>query len=244
MLYISDVSNIPEDVWDYLSPSDQTPTITTLGSNGSNGTTTTITINGPNEPNNTNGTNGTSVLHLTNGVNGHMHGHGHHGANEVNGSNVNGINGNGVNGVDGHIHVQNGVNGYSHSPAPHRGPPVLILDCLCLKTHTSHLGLGDSITYARRFDPQRTYLTGFGHEVSHDEYLTITEAIELDDSELSRVVKKSQLGGEVSVNVERGLELVRERRGDGKKIWMRPAFDGLKIVLGEDGVVRDEGYDQ
>lgn len=58
------------------------------------------------------------------------------------------------------------------------GPlPALILDCLRLRPHTSHLGIAESIAIARRIGATRTYLTGFGHEVAHEEYITITKAV-------------------------------------------------------------------
>ncbi|CAL1696278.1 unnamed protein product [Somion occarium] len=148
VVYISDVSRIPEDVWNFLLPN--TPTIT-------------------------HGTNGTNGL--------------------------------------------NGVN----------GPPVLVLDCLCLETHSSHLGFRDSVAYARRFDSQRTYLTGFGHEVSHEEYVILGEAVE---------GKFPPPNAELTENESKGLRLV----GEGKQIWVRPAYDGLKVLVNKDGVARDEGY--
>jgi phosphoribosyl 1,2-cyclic phosphodiesterase len=53
--------------------------------------------------------------------------------------------------------------------------PVFVCDCLRLYAHTSHFGLGEAIAASRRIGAIRTYLTGFGHEVSHDEYVTFGE---------------------------------------------------------------------
>ncbi|TFK57638.1 hypothetical protein OE88DRAFT_1651482 [Heliocybe sulcata] len=103
--------------------------------------------------------------------------------------------------------------------------PVLVLDCLRLLPHTSHLGVKEAIAMARRFDARRTYLTGFGHEVSHDEYVAIGEAV----------------GGKrldaPSLNVQRGLDMIEE----GEPIWVRPAYDGLRVFVGD--ATHDEGYD-
>lgn len=74
----------------------------------------------------------------------------------------------------------------------------------------------------------KTYLTGFSHEVAHEEYVTITEAIGgnmKDNKELTESERK-------------GIELVQ----GGKQLWVRPAHDGLRLFVGEDGNVHDESY--
>lgn len=107
--------------------------------------------------------------------------------------------------------------------------PVLVLDCLRLLKHTSHFGINEAVTNARRLGAKRTYCTGFGHEVSNEEYETIFKA----------------LGGEAKIPTEltkfekRGISLIDE----GKSLWMRPAFDGLRVWISEDGTVIDEGYE-
>ncbi|GLB36495.1 putative beta-lactamase superfamily domain containing protein [Lyophyllum shimeji] len=109
------------------------------------------------------------------------------------------------------------------------GPlPVLVLDCLRLRTHTSHYGLEDSVKAARRIGASRTYFVGFGHEVSHEEYVTLGEAVggkSFDVEMLSETEK-------------RGMELI----GNGKNVWVRPAHDGLRVFVEEDGRVSDETY--
>ena len=107
-------------------------------------------------------------------------------------------------------------------------PPVFVLDCLRLQPHTSHLGIADSVAVARRMGAQRTYLTGFGHEVSHDEYVTITEAVS----------GRNTSSAELTKTVRRGLSLI----ADGEPIWIRPAFDGLRVFVSEEHRVRDEEY--
>ncbi|KAI3622289.1 metallo-beta-lactamase family protein [Moniliophthora roreri] len=105
--------------------------------------------------------------------------------------------------------------------------PVCILDCLGLRRHTSHFGLDQTVEAARKIGAQRTYILGFSHAVSHDEYVTITEVLggnTKDESSLSDIEKK-------------GIELL----GAGEAIWMRPAHDGLRVFIDEQ--LRDETYD-
>ena len=108
------------------------------------------------------------------------------------------------------------------------GPPVLVLDCLRLTPHTSHLGVAQSIEIARRMEAARTYLLGFGHEVSHEEYVTITEAVG------GRMKHKAAL----TANEKEGIALIP----DGESVWVRPAYDGLRIYVSEDLQVGDEEY--
>lgn len=106
-------------------------------------------------------------------------------------------------------------------------PPVFVLDCLRLQPHTSHLGIADAVAVARRMGAQRTYLTGFGHEVSHDEYVTILET-----------VNGRKADHQLTSTEKQGLALIAE----GKPIWMRPAYDGLRVFVSEDFKARDEEY--
>lgn len=114
---------------------------------------------------------------------------------------------------------------------PSDGPiPVAVLDCLRLQPHPSHVGLAGSIALARRIKATKTYLTGFGHEVSHEEYVKIGEviggrAVDNDSEELTDSERK-------------GIELVGEERGQ----WIRPAHDGLRVFVEENGQVTDESY--
>jgi len=108
--------------------------------------------------------------------------------------------------------------------------PVLVLDCLRLVAHTSHMGIQEAVATVRRLGPRRTYLTGFGHEVSHDEYITVGKAA----------------GGEIpidtidmSTTVRRGIK----RIGEGKPVWIRPSHDGLRVFVSNDDSVKDETYD-
>jgi hypothetical protein len=106
--------------------------------------------------------------------------------------------------------------------------PVLVLDCLRLRPHTSHMGLKESVETARRIGASRTYFTGFGHEVAHDEYVTMGEVVGGITKDLERLSETERAG----------LELIQK----GKDVWVRPAHDGLRVFVERDGRVWDESY--
>jgi phosphoribosyl 1,2-cyclic phosphodiesterase len=85
-----------------------------------------------------------------------------------------------------------------------RALPVFVLDCLGL--------------------------TGFGHEVTHDDYVTIGEVAGgksyADTAKLTAIE-------------QRGISLIEE----GVSVWLRPAHDGLRVFVDGDGNVKDESYD-
>ncbi|KAJ7225924.1 beta-lactamase-like protein [Mycena pura] len=119
-------------------------------------------------------------------------------------------------------------------PVSGRQLPVCILDCLNLRKpqHPSHFGLETAVAAARRIGAKRTYLLGFSHEVAHDEYVTIGEAIGG-----AAVAGRTNL----TENEVKGLEQI----GEGDPIWVRPAHDGLKIQIStaeEEREVTDETY--
>lgn len=99
--------------------------------------------------------------------------------------------------------------------------------------HTSHFGVNEAVATARRFVEmgiKRTYCTGFSHDVSNDEYETIFQSLEN---------KSVNLGSaKLTKHERRGIDLVEE----GLPLWMRPAFDGLRLWISAEGEVKDEGY--
>lgn len=90
------------------------------------------------------------------------------------------------------------------------------------------MGLENSIETARRIGASRTYLVGFGHEVSHDEYVTLGEA----------VGGKIKDADKLTETEKRGLEVIQP----GNEVWVRPAHDGLRVFVEADGRVWDESY--
>ncbi|KAJ6470963.1 beta-lactamase-like protein, partial [Mycena sanguinolenta] len=109
----------------------------------------------------------------------------------------------------------------------HRPIPVCVLDCLQLKPHVSHMHLSHSIAAARRFRAYRTYLIGFCHEASHEEYVNITSKIggKIPDS---KTLSQAEVDGIATID-------------EGELIWVRPAHDGLRVFI-EAGVAVDETY--
>jgi hypothetical protein len=79
---------------------------------------------------------------------------------------------------------------------------------------------------ARRVGATRTYLTGFTHDVSHEDWVQVGKVVggTLDRNQISELVGKT-------------LEEV-----EGERLWVRPAFDGLRVFVRQEEV-RDEAYE-
>jgi len=45
---------------------------------------------------------------------------------------------------------------------------VLVLDCVRIKPHATHLGLQEALEYIERIKPKRAYLTHLNHDILHD----------------------------------------------------------------------------
>jgi len=104
--------------------------------------------------------------------------------------------------------------------------PVFVVDCLRLEEQGTHFGVKDAVKAVRRMNAARSYLTDICHEVTHDEFEQIGRCME-DPSSVDLA--------EASENVRRGLELA----GGGASRWVRPAFDGLRLLIGKDGSVKE-----
>ena len=48
-----------------------------------------------------------------------------------------------------------------------RGLRVLVLDCLRIKPHTTHLWLERALEYVEELKPERTYFTHITHDIKH-----------------------------------------------------------------------------
>lgn len=101
-------------------------------------------------------------------------------------------------------------------------PSVAVVDCLRPMKHTSHFGLKEAVSTARRIGAVRTYCVGFGHEVSHASYERILGTIDGQDRR-----------NELTVLEEKGVGMIEP----GEPIWMRPAYDGLQVTA----LVGDKG---
>lgn len=44
---------------------------------------------------------------------------------------------------------------------------VLVLDCVRIKSHATHLGLAEALAYVERIKPRRAYLTHLNHDILH-----------------------------------------------------------------------------
>ena len=104
---------------------------------------------------------------------------------------------------------------------------VAIVDCLRPLAHISHYGIREAVNVARRINAQRTYLIGFGHEVSHEEYLTVGEYV----------------GGKAVDNPTEKEKKCIDMIDEGRRIWLRPSHDGLRFEVTRTGIVRDNNYD-
>lgn len=106
---------------------------------------------------------------------------------------------------------------------------AVIMDCLRPMSHISHFGIREAVNAARRLGARRTYLTGFGHEVSHDEY-----------AKVGRIVGGEQFAAEsLSKGEQKCVGLLEE----GEHIWVRPAHDGLQLLVSSDNMIIDNTYD-
>ena len=108
--------------------------------------------------------------------------------------------------------------------------PVLVIDCLRLRGHMSHMGVREAAEAIRRIGARRSYMTGFNHDVSHDEYVRIGESVGAGIGEVC--------DGEV---LRTGIDMMREGL-EGEVHWVRPAHDGLRVLVGAGGGVWDETY--
>jgi hypothetical protein len=106
----------------------------------------------------------------------------------------------------------------------------------------------DALDTALKVSAQRTYLTGFSHRVSHDEYVTLGQLIQRGSNVVAADMPQS------TARVQEGLALIKKyfanltspgQQASGEEgIWLRPAHDGLRVFISAEGVVSDETYDQ
>jgi len=103
---------------------------------------------------------------------------------------------------------------------------MLVLDVLKPQEHTSHFGIKKAVDAARKINATRTYMLGFTHDLNHEEWVAVGKGIES-----LNIGSKALADGSLAQNVQTTLGLVEE----GASVWMRPAYDGLKIMVPEMG---------
>ncbi|KAG8953228.1 hypothetical protein FRC04_002638 [Tulasnella sp. 424] len=112
---------------------------------------------------------------------------------------------------------------------------VFIVDVLRPRPYVSHFGLDQGVQAVRKLGATRNYFLGFSHDVNHDQWLAIGEAIGQPPETRAQ---------NSDPDVQAALDLVSE----GPPVWMRPAFDGLRLLVpeAEDGpdAVLVDGYSE
>ncbi|KAG8982238.1 hypothetical protein FRB90_006927 [Tulasnella sp. 427] len=104
--------------------------------------------------------------------------------------------------------------------SPRADYKVFIVDILRLKPYASHFGLDQAVQAVRKLGAARNFALGFNHEMNHDQWLAISKALGQP---------RENWPSFTDPNVQAALEHVSE----GPSAWMRPAFDGLRIVVPE-----------
>ncbi|KAI4528246.1 hypothetical protein K525DRAFT_291266 [Schizophyllum commune Loenen D] len=131
----------------------------------------------------------------------------------------------------------------------HPVSPLAVVDTLYLTEHASHFGILSAMSTAVKLGARRTYLVGMGHEVAHDEYETLCEVASGQRAPDGTVLEKGAALGLQPKSREnmtekeiKGIELALEAL-KGARPWVRPAHDGLHVILDGDGNVHDETYE-
>lgn len=115
-------------------------------------------------------------------------------------------------------------------PPSSRSLPCLILDCLRLEPHGSHLSFIQSLSICMHLSPRETYLVGFTHPNAHDEWVAGCRQVEgtradgEEDAFLAAVEKSAIRQGQVMAGVW-------ERAQTEWKGFVRPAFDGQVVRI-------------
>jgi hypothetical protein len=114
------------------------------------------------------------------------------------------------------------------APAP-GSLPCLILDCLRLEPHVSHLSFAQSLAITQKLAPKETFLVGFTHPASHVEWEAACQEVEgtrtgEEQAFVNAVGKSAVKQGAV-------MERVWEEAKSDWKGFVRPGFDGQVIEI-------------
>lgn len=115
------------------------------------------------------------------------------------------------------------------SPAPAQ-LPCLILDCLRLQPHVSHLSFCQALSVAQKLSPAATYLVGFTHPASHHEWEAACEEVQGtrgagEEQTFVDAVKKS------AVKQGEAMDRAWEEARAQWKGFVRPGYDGQLIEI-------------
>ncbi|KAF9023406.1 hypothetical protein BDZ89DRAFT_1069893 [Hymenopellis radicata] len=122
-------------------------------------------------------------------------------------------------------------------PPKDQSIPLFIIDTLHLRPFISHLGIGGAIEAVRRMRATRSYLIGFSHEVTHDEWTRITEVVTA-----GKPLGQDAWLDNMTACEKEGVSLVMDDNKENTPAWVRPAFDGLRVWINPDQTVRDDFY--
>ncbi|KAG8915242.1 hypothetical protein FRC02_004612 [Tulasnella sp. 418] len=98
---------------------------------------------------------------------------------------------------------------------------MMVVDTLKPKPHVSHFGIKQAVQTARRVGAKRNYMVGFTHELNHDDWVAIGEALGQEDW-ITKAKDQPQ-------PLRAAVELVEQ----GPPVWLRPAFDGMRVYVPE-----------
>ncbi|EGG06920.1 Hypothetical protein MELLADRAFT_124039 [Melampsora larici-populina 98AG31] len=115
-------------------------------------------------------------------------------------------------------------------PQPRPSLPILVIDTLRLVTRPSHFGIEDALNTAHRLGAQKTYLVGFEHGVTHKSWERACKAFgegipNIDKKEVNTQMRLVDIGKDPELFHRTALYMGKPK----SPMWVRPAFDGLKI---------------
>lgn len=131
-------------------------------------------------------------------------------------------------------------------------PKVLIIDCfdLNLETpHPAHFNLVEALVWAKKIKPGRTYLTGIHHNTAYQTYKWLLDVEASDEPAQARedLIRHNSDFDEKNIGYIANLKKVKQKAREimtdeeGKAVMIvKPAYDGLCIVVGDDGKVYDD----
>ncbi|EGG06849.1 Hypothetical protein MELLADRAFT_124040 [Melampsora larici-populina 98AG31] len=130
--------------------------------------------------------------------------------------------------------VHNSMTSTAHLQS-HLSLPILVIDTLRLTTRASHLGIGDALKVAHRLGAKRTYLVGLEHGITHESWERACKAFgeeipNIDKKQIDTQMRLVDIGKDPELFHRTALYMGKPKR----PMWVRPAFDGLRISTASD----------